>query len=275
MVELHYHKKQFTLPENFNELTGEQLIKINALLLLKAPKPLIRLMLLRVLLNMSQYHFFKLDADCKNRLLFYDKLEDEFLSNEEDVETCIDWVFTENSLTEQLLPTYNGYHGPKKEFDNLRVKEFHVTEMAYADYVKEESEDLLNTVVAVLYRPQKEAYDLVLDTDGDARIPFNSNEIEYYKKIVAPWPVEVKLSIFQFYDGCREYVKELYDIFDQPSTSEDEAEAGMYDIIRNLSGTRYGTFKEVEDMLLHDVLKEIESSIKDNERQEEILNANK
>jgi hypothetical protein len=278
MVELHYHSKTYQLPENFNELTGEQLTKINALLIAGLPKPMLRLMVLRWLLNISQYQFFKLDADCKNRMLFYDKMEYEFLNNHEETETSIDWVFTENSLTEQLLPTFKAglflptFYGPKKEFDNLRVNEFHVCEIAYADYVKEESTELLNTVVAVLYRPCKGDYNHELDSDGDARVTFNPNQLEYWKKVVNDWPIEVRLSIFQFYDGCREYIKHLYsDIFSKPSEKMEEVEAGMYDIIRNLSGTKYGTFNEVENMLLHDVLKEIESSMKDAERQEQLL----
>lgn len=266
MVTLQYRKYKFYLPENFNELTGKQLISINELLLLNVPKYIVRLKLLQVLLGLRSLAFFMLPVDLKQRMLFYTKPAEDFNVNDDETESSIDWLFTKNSLTTQLIPCYNGFYGPKTEFDNLRVKEFHVAELAYEEYIKTEAEDALNKLVAVLYRPCKNGYDHKLDYDGDARIIFNPNTLPHFTSIVSKWPVAVRVSIFQWYDGCREYIKDLYDVFN--GTGSGEGEPGMYDIIRQLSGTKYGTFKEVEDMLLHDILKEIESSIADNERME-------
>lgn len=272
MVELHYHSNTFNLPENYNELTGEQLVKINALMQVEMPLPLLRLKLLQVLLQLNMYQFFKLDADCKHRILFYDRLEEEFLHNDEEEKTSIDWLFEKNTLTEQLLPVYEHYHGPKKEFDNLRVNEFHSTEISYYDYLQEQKVEDLNKLVAALYRPCKPGYDFELDSDGDARIPFNANELDHYAAKVASWPMAVKTAILSYYDGNREYIRELYeDAFNSPEAAEAEGDAGMYDIIRQLAGTKYGNFKEVEQLYLHDVLREIESSMEDNRRQQALI----
>lgn len=273
MVEFFYHKETLYLPESYNELTGEQLIKINALLLTEIPKPMLRLKLLQVLLKLNMYRFFKLDADCKHRILFYDRMEDEFLVNDEEEESSIDWIFKKNTLTEQLLPVYRDMYGPRKEFDNLRVNEFHFAEICYFDYITHENIEDLDKLIAVLYRPCKKNYDFVKDSDADARIAFNANELAFYATKIAAWPMEVKTSILCFYDGNREYIRELYqDVFSSSEESKAEGSAGMYDIIRQLAGTKYGNFKEVEQLYLHDVLREIESSMEDNRRQEALFN---
>lgn len=273
MLELHYHKKVFSLPENYNELTGKQLLQVNELLLLQLPLPVLRLKLLQVLLGIGQFSFFMLPADLKHRLLYHNHSLSGYMVDDASV-SAIDWIINDNNLTEQLLPVYNGFYGPKKEFDNLTVKEFHVCEIAYSDYIQEQTEEHLNKLVAVLYRPCKKDYDFTLDKDGDARIFFNPNELNYYTNIVSKWPAAAKMAIFSFYDGNREYLKTLYDeVFESSGSSAAEGDAGMYDVIRNLAGTKYGTFKEVEELLLHDVLHEIVSAIKDNQRLEQQLPA--
>lgn len=275
MLELRYHKKTFLLPENYNELTGDQLLQVNALLLLELPLPVLRLKLLQVLLNIGQFSFFMLPADMKHRILYHNHSLSGYMVDEES-KSAIEWLFEEKEhLTEQLLPVYNGYYGPKKEFDNLTVKEFHVCEIAYSDYLQERNEEHIDKLVAVLYRPAKKDYDFILDKDGDARIFFNPNELPYYTGIVSKWPAAAKMAILSFYDGNREYVKSLYEeVFNAPQEKGSaDGEAGMYDVIRNLAGTKYGTFKDVEELLLHDVLHEIVSAIKDNQRLEQPITA--
>lgn len=263
MLKLHFHKKSFLLPENYNELTGEQLISVNKILLTGEPMEMIRLKLLRVLLQMNLYQFFRLSADCKHRILFEDETE----------VSRIDWLFDKNTLTEQLLPKYERFYGPKKEFDNLRVKEFHVCEIAYYDYLQTGEDEHLDKLIAVLYRPAKDNYNFKKDPDGDCRIDFNPNELAYYMLFVSSWPVEVKAAILCFYDGNREFLRQLYDeVFVSGESSGEEEQTGMYDVIRNLSGSRYGTFKQVEEMFVHDIMREIISSMADEKRQEELLN---
>jgi hypothetical protein len=276
MIEVYYHKKSYSIPESYNELSSDQLIQINKVLLTGEPKSLVRLKLLRVLLNMNLYSFFRLPADCKFRILFPDADTELFYTKiDDEIESSVDWIFNNNNLTDQVLPFYKTFCGPKKEFDNLKVCEFHVCEMAYYDYINTNDVVHLNTLVATLYRPVKNGYDFLKDSEGDARIPFNPNELSYYTSVVSEWPLAVKLSILTFYDGCREFLKELYEeVFVTGESGESGNEsAGMYEIIRNLSGPRYGQFKDVEQMNIHDVMREIVSSMAEAEKEKELLNS--
>jgi hypothetical protein len=176
----------------------------------------------------------------------------------------IDWVFDEKKvITKQLIPSYKGYHGPTSEFDNLRMKEFHMSERYYKEIVNEENEDVeasLNNLVAVLYRPGKRFYNKKKDKDGDIRIDFNHNKLPYYSKKIARWPVKVKQAIFLWYGGCRQQLEDNNQlVFKTPSAIDFESQfdTGMYGVMRNLAGDKLGTVKEIEEMYVVEAMVEI------------------
>ncbi len=185
----------------------------------------------------------------------------------------IEWVFEQNTLTKQHLVSYRKMYGPADDFDNLTMGEWNACEIFYngmvqhkdteSDMVNEGDEDALNKLVAVLYRLPKPKYDKVLNSDGDIRMPFNENEIDFYKKKIARWPAAVKMAIVLWYDGCREHLKEQYDLFDNADSGD--GEPGMFELIRGMCGKRYGNFKEVEKMNVHIVMRELEMMKKEAE----------
>jgi hypothetical protein len=249
---------EVVMPEEFNDLTGDQLIKLASLKMTGAPKDVAELKALRILLNISEYAFFKISNDIKYRMLQF-----------------AEWVWKENTLTKQVLPECYGFYGFKGEFDNLTLGEFHFSEIYYNQLVngetEEEKEEGLNNLVATLYRKPKEDYDTELDSEGDIRIPFNSNETAYYAQTIQFWPPSVKLAIVYIYDGCRQHLINLYDkVF--KGSGGDENNDGMFGIIRGLSGDKYGEFDKVERLNIHTALLEIEYQIKE---AEELEKANK
>jgi len=249
MILIHYERRRYLMPENFNELTGAQLIRIARML--KAGI-MDELKLLRILLNKSRIKFWCIPLDAKARML-----------------NLFDWVFAANTLTAQLITSYKGYYAPKGEFDNLTLAEFHFTELFYKMII-EGNDDALNSLIAVLYRKPKRNYDFGKDVDGDARIEFNANLIEYNSKRIARlFSGEVKTAMMMWYDGCRQHLTELYnEAFSSPGAQETVDEYGMYNLIRNLSGDRFGTIKEVEKVFVHTAFVEVEKIIEDNKKTE-------
>jgi len=249
MILIHYERRKYLMPENFNELTGAQLIRIARML--KAGI-MDELKLLRILLNKSRIKFWCIPLDAKARML-----------------NLFDWVFAANTLTAQLITSYKGYYAPKGEFDNLTLAEFHFTELFYKMII-EGNDDALNSLIAVLYRKPKRNYDFGKDVDGDARIEFNANLIEYNSKRIARlFSGEVKTAMMMWYDGCRQHLTELYnEAFSSPGAQETVDEYGMYNLIRNLSGDRFGTIKEVEKVFVHTAFVEVEKIIEDNKKTE-------
>lgn len=249
MLLLRYHNKKYFLPENFNELTGKQLICIAAMMHSKVNQ---ERKTLQVLLNKRLLPFLCIANDAKARMLEY-----------------IDWIFQKNTLTAQLITKHKGLVGPKSEFDNLTMGEFHFTELFYKQII-DGNESAVAKLIAVLYRKAKPGYDYKKDPDGDARCEFNANEVAYYAQIIErKFSPAVKTAIIMWYDGCRQSLIELYDkAFSAPGAQEDAESFGMYDMIRNLSGDKFGTIKDTEKIFIHSAFVEVEKIMDDNERME-------
>lgn len=248
MIHIPFNDKDYYLPENFNELSKKQLLWL-ARLMNEKDKEYHELEVLQMLLDLKLYQFFRMSNDAKERMLPF-----------------ISWVFGENTLTAQLLPEYEGLHAPKGEFDNLTLGEFHYTETYYHQFTKGNI-DALDLLIAVLYRRPKKFYDTKLDSDGDIRVKFNKNEIEYYAKLVKRWPPSVKTAIVIWYDGCKQQLVKLYkEVFEESGTDHNTEDTGMYSIIRNMSGDKFGNIDQVEKVLVHHAFYEITLIMEDNRR---------
>jgi hypothetical protein len=216
---------------------------------------------LQILLDKSLFSFFRIPSDAKARML------------EE-----VNWLFEKNKLTEQVMPRYRKnifsqwFYGPRQEFDNLLLGEFHFSEMHYREYVVDQDEEGLNKLIAVLYRKPIASYNYKLDSAGDARIKFNANEIDFYAKKVKRWPLKVKLAILTFYDGCREDLMHRYNDVFQGGKGEDN-DQGMFGVIRGLSGPKYGKIDDVEELNIHTALTEISMQLKEAKELETASNA--
>jgi hypothetical protein len=247
-IEFLYNKKTFTIKaESYNELSAKQLLKIGNLFLKKLPKDIAELKALKILLGFNLYRFFRIPLDAKKKMV------------EE-----IQWVFDDrNHLTNQLISCYQKnifskkYYAPASEFDNLTMAEWNSCEIYYEQLITDKDETALDYLIAVLYRPAKANYDIAKNVDGDVREPFNPNTIDARAGIISQWPANVKYAILQWFDGCRESITDLYDLFSGSSTKE-KTQPGMFELIRGLCGTKYGSFKEVEQMNVHMAMRELE-----------------
>lgn len=253
MVELHYNNESYSIPEQYNELTGMQLIKLAPLLKSNATNAmLLSLQVLQVLMNKSTAAFFFLSLDLRERAMKY-----------------VQWVFEKNTLTEQLLPEIDGYYGPKSKFDNLTLEEYHCSEIFYAEFIATADAQALDKLVAVLYRkPKSVFYNQSKDTAGDIRKEFNEHEIEYWEKKVSRWPMDTKQAILLWYDGCRQHLIQLYSGVFAPTApvqeGSDQSERGMFGVIRQIAdGGKYGQFAEVKKLNIHTALLEMEQLIKE------------
>lgn len=247
MMDFHYTDKKKpkvyrNVAEHYNELTGDQLIRIANLFLLQVPKDLADLQALHILLGCSKYEFFMLHCHWKACFLPH-----------------IQWVFEKNKLTDQLLPEYKGMYGPASDFDNLTMKEWDSCERYYELMVKYQDDSAIDFIIAVLYREPKANYDTAKNPEGDIRKPYNPNELEYWAAKIKDWPAAVKFAIIMWYDGCREMIRKTYKVFDSPKKSGSDQEPGMFEMVRALAGDKYGSFFEVEELNVHLVMREMES----------------
>lgn len=244
MINLFYKKnRKIFLPENFDELSVRQFIALAEILCTTADEIILKVNALRILSGLSVFRWRLLPAAAVEKSLSY-----------------TDWVFDQMIITKQLLPVYKGHWGPVHDFDNLKMKEFHLSELHYRDLVGSDSKDALNLLVAVLYRKPRKWYNRKKDPEGDIRLPFNHNELEYRASKIAKWPLPVKQAIFLWYDSCRErLIDDNPLVFKEPvkHSFESQFDTGLYGMIRSLAGEKLGPVEKIEEMYVHTAMLEL------------------
>jgi len=236
MTIIEINKRLYTVPTCWNELTRRQLLDVMKIIY----SPLLftieaaYLKLLKTITGMGWYHFFSAPITELEEYLY-----------------LVDFLFKENELVKQVIPVYKNMYGPADDFNNLIMAEFIFTEDIYLKFCDSKKEDinLLDQLVAILYRPTKKAYDHKLNKDGDPRMPFNENICIYNaKKCVRRWPANVKHAILHWYQGCQQ---KLINEIKEFSTGDegDPAKYGLLSVMRSIAEKGiHGDFEKVEKM---------------------------
>lgn len=245
------------VPEKWEEVTGTQLLRIMEVLYVRqysAEQQVLRL--LQVLTGMTDYQFFR----CK-----LEELEEYFY---------LVAFLLQQPLTKQLLPQYEGFHGPQAGLANLVMDEFIFTEAYFNQWAAEKKDEAaLNQLAAVLYRPAKEGYDLEQDPDGDPRITFNENLCAWQSRNgVANWPKAAKLAIAEMYAGCRQqWVTDNPDVFEGGDSDGEENRYGMLALMRNVAKDgAYGDFESVGKKYVNLILMELNLMVQEARRIEKM-----
>lgn len=261
MQDIFYNKKMYVIPDNWNELSGKQLVKVMGILNAHNLKPEVaELAILKVLMGINAIKFGLLNNDLKARLLPY-----------------IQWVANEDlNLTEIILHSHRKnifckkLYAPQSEFNNLLMVEFHYTEVAYHSLTEADNIDSLNELVAILYRTGKANYNYKRNVGGDVRIEFIDADIAYHKAIVSKWKLPVKQAILLWYNGCRQLLIEEYPLVYDGKKNNEKSNyfSGLYNMMRSIAGDKYGTIDKVEKLTVHTAHLELTCIIEDANRLE-------
>lgn len=246
MFIIHYNKSEYQVPENWNELSHNQILLCAKIFIRQSEETEMLVSLFRCIIRMGSYRFLTMPPDIMTDCL-----------------PLIAWLRDKICLTNQLLPVYKKYYGPGKELENLKIKEFALTELFFIQYRNEGSTDALNELIAILYRPAKVQYDMVKNPEGDVREGFNPHVTNYHKKIISKWPPYVKMAIALYYEGCRNnFIEQYAEVFEGDSGTGELPTYGMWNIMRDIAekGT-YGDFDKVEEQYVDTILMEIHTQI--------------
>jgi len=255
MKSVQFGKKFYNVPECWNELTLNQLLKIVPMLFGEITFRQ-RLKIFRILTGLPWSRFVRLHPD-----EIADKL---YLS---------DFLFEKITLTKMPMKRYRGLYAPGDSFCNLRGKESAFTDAYYngvgvtQSTLTVESIEALNSLVACLFRPKKKGYDMKLNSDGDCRVPFNANVVPYFSRKICRWPLNRKLIVYLWYTGCTNELVELNPkVF---SSSGEVAIYGMWSVMRSIAKeAAHGDFSKVEEMYFPEIIMEINASINEAEKAE-------
>lgn len=229
-----YEKKKLAIPSIWEELSGKQLKRLAVLLHSGKEKEETAIRALHILSNKNLIRFWLLPLDLRFRALPF-----------------VEWI-NKQELICQLLPEVKGFYGPCSDFDNLTMVEFHYSEMAYCQLVKNKEERFLTELISALYREKKHGYDNARNEEGDCRKPFSHGLFEYGQQKIDRWPTATKLAILLWYDGCRQnLVNEYPAIYPLKTESGENQFEGMYKMMRSITGDKYGTMEQVEKLGVH------------------------
>lgn len=258
------NKKYYSIPQTWDELTRKQLLQVMQILFLKNYRPEQLLMkLVQCLTGMSHAAFFRCNVE---------EIEEYFYLTE--------FLLTPKiNFTKNLLPSYKFSHteffGPCDNLDNVRMKEFTLTEDLYLRWFDSEKKDMqaLDELVAILYRPAPAHYDFKRNPEGDHREKFNQYVSAFYaKNYVSQWPQAVKLAIATWYGGCR-----LAIVDNNPEVfggSGDPALYGLVSVMLNVAeGKVFGDFEKVEDQYINLVMMHLNETIDKGKKLEAQLKA--
>jgi hypothetical protein len=249
MLAVQLNKKMYKVPQEWNELSKQQLLYAMQILYGNMALQDAQIRLFKALLRIGWYRFWRLSLLWIEERLY-----------------LVDWILKDNNLTRQLMPIYWGFHGPASDFDNLTGAEFTFAENYFLKYRSDENNiESLNYLVATLYRPAKKKYNLKLNPEGDAREIFNPNLLDNYAKFTAHWPMPAKLAILTWYDGCRTRLTHLYPkVF---GGGGETAQFGFWSIMRGVAekGT-HGSFEQVERMPIKIMMMELTELVLEGER---------
>lgn len=166
-------------------------------------------------------------------------------------------------LTKQKLPwfryRFKKYYGPETRLFNILFDEFLEADQHFLAFTRTHDDNDLNKLVATLYRPaDKRVKPGNINYTGDRRETFNDNLVEYRAKKLRRVPVETKLIILFFYQGCREFLKVNFPAVFSESTGKKGRNYGPLELVDAL--TNEDVTKKPEKEKLYKVMVRLQKS---------------
>ena len=169
-------------------------------------------------------------------------------------------IHTLNSqLTTNLIPAFSHrlvkYYGPDSRLFNLVFEEFLEADSHYSNYLKSGNPADLDKLVATLYR--RKGTD---SSPADMRATFNAHMVEANAKKIHYVDRTVKLGIFLFFQGCRNFLTINFPhVFStKKGTASRGGDYGPLSLIDALTGDDVTKNKQVRTSMMYDVMVRLE-----------------
>jgi hypothetical protein len=152
---------------------------------------------------------------------------------------------------------------PSDSLQNITIYELGQTFSLYEQWAATPTEELLNTLIATLYRPKKAdtKQNRATNYEGDVRLPLRGYEATLPQRrdlIARNIPAHIKEAIVFWFGCCRHHFAELYpDIFSTPNGKE-ENRFGYAGIILELSRTTGEGKNTIADQRAHSTMIELQ-----------------
>lgn len=178
----------------------------------------------------------------------------------------IKWAFAKNTLQNWLIKCVKVHgrklYGPKHKLADLTIEEFTWCEAAYERWLESQNTDYLDTLFAVLYR--KPGFFSL------KRATFDADQLDDLQKSAQSVPKYIKRAIAINYAGCRNliidkhpYIWPPLDPNAAPAAPAVHRPTNWAQLVLNLSGDKFGTYRQTNSELLWLVLADFNKKAKD------------
>lgn len=203
------YKTVYNLPSRWEELTAAQLKKMAWLTTLKKePANIAKLIVMVMSMSLPWWKRYKFQFFYLISSTFEEKADFVFLTKS----------FTEyRELSTQKMPklrvSFVLLYGPDSGLSNCTFWEYIKAEQYFNNYNTSKATAWLDKLVAVLYRPKRANYNKL--TDSDIRTPLNDMAVRFRLAAIGKVPMNTKLAILLWFDGCRNSLTKMFPIIFQ------------------------------------------------------------
>lgn len=249
MIEVTIGKKNYKLPEKWEELTSEQYLTVIELLFGADDDTVMKLQLFFSFCKLTPAAIFKLqkgnaEEKEKKQLAFAAQLVEEVLP-------CFDFIF-HDAFTKNLLPEVKAHgqvhYGPKDKLLDITGEEIKYCEYLSAMYEDDkEHTDFLVQLAAVLYRRK----------ENGQKMSFNKNTLERDAERMCDLSSTQLQAIYLFYRSCWSFHAEQNPNVFKPGEKGETDPAAWRSILRAMAGDKRGTVAQVEQLDIQEILFEL------------------
>lgn len=181
------------------------------------------------------------------------------------LKNTLSFLAEDNSLVNWLIETIKPlpwlkYYGPSARLSTSTIQEFRYAELYYLAYQKTKSEQLLDQLIATLYRKKGQSK-LGLDN----RSQLTQATIINNAAKMARLPKATRQAILFNYEGCRNFIFKKY-----PTVFKAEVDAkktntlpDLEGIIKTVAGGKFGNYAQTEDTPIYILLDHLADEIEE------------
>lgn len=179
---------------------------------------------------------------------------------------AVGFLLKKNMLSNWLIPAIwhrlFKYYGPKNKLANLTIHEYKLCEHCYESYGATANIEYLDTLVAILYRPQR-----FFHIDDDIRVKLTNYGYVKRAKRFKKLHLGLKYAIYLNYEGCRNCLHQAYpDVFIKGGKVVKNKKPQITPwpkIIESAANDIFGPLSTTETTNLHTFLSRLGTRIKD------------
>lgn len=186
--------------------------------------------------------------------------------NKYHITKLCDFLFEKCELNKWIIKKlrigFKTFHGPEDYLADLTGAEMAWLEAKYSDYQKDFKQDLIDEIIAILYRPKK--------LFAKKRMPFSEELAEETLLRVRLLPKAVKTAIFLNFKGCRNYIIDTHPIIysgeSSNNTKKNHSKSVWEPVLRKLAKTGvFGDYDSTKKQNFYTILAEVTDMIVDSQ----------